>query len=115
MSKFMKQWFLLLSLVPFSCFWAVKCAALQLHPDEAVVLRQIAAKMGARLMNTTEDPCQSLKLPLPTPPSTLQINLIACNRTIGNFSRITNIRLKYLSLPGTIPTELVNLHFLEEM
>ncbi|KAJ0016421.1 hypothetical protein Pint_10276 [Pistacia integerrima] len=71
--------------------------------------------MGARLMNTTEDPCQSLKIPLATSLSTLQVNLIACNRTIGNFSHITNIRLKYLSLPGTIPTELVNLRFLEEI
>ncbi|KAJ0017110.1 hypothetical protein Pint_10253 [Pistacia integerrima] len=82
----------------------------------AVELRQIAAKMGARLMNTTEDPCQSLKPPLATPLSTnLQINLIACNCTIGNFSHITIIRLKYLSLPGTIPTELIHSLVLEEM
>ncbi|KAJ0081796.1 hypothetical protein Patl1_10352 [Pistacia atlantica] len=72
--------------------------------------------MGARLMNTMEDPCQSLKLPLTTPMSTnLQINLIACNRTIGNFSHITIIRLKYLSLPGTIRTELIHRLFLEEI
>ncbi|KAJ0018237.1 hypothetical protein Pint_10268 [Pistacia integerrima] len=57
-----------------------------------VVVLQIAAKMSARLMNTIEDPCQSPKLPLATPLSTnLQINLIACNRIIGNFSHITII------------------------
>ncbi|KAJ0080851.1 hypothetical protein Patl1_10342 [Pistacia atlantica] len=60
--------------------------------------------MGARLMNTTEDPCQSLQLPIATPLLTLH--------SAGQLDRL---RLKYLSLPGTIPTELVNLHFLEEI
>ncbi|KAL5772115.1 hypothetical protein ACOSP7_011714 [Xanthoceras sorbifolium] len=103
---------ILISLVGFLCFRQLTFAQLQLHPDEAHVLGRIATTLGATLMNPTEDPCQSGKLSV-----TYKYieNNITCNYEDGNFSHVTVLKLKTMSLQGSLPQELVNLTFLEEI
>ncbi|KAJ0082186.1 hypothetical protein Patl1_10386 [Pistacia atlantica] len=77
----------------------------------------MAATMGFTLLNSTEDPCQSHMLPIPTyhpeaSNATTHTNIILCNYTLGNYSHITNISLKSLSFQGSLPPQLVNLKFL---
>ncbi|KAL5774156.1 hypothetical protein ACOSP7_011713 [Xanthoceras sorbifolium] len=93
---------ILISLVGFLCFRQLTFAKLPLHPDEALVLDRIAITLGATLKNPTGDPCQ---------PG----NNITCNYEDGNFSHVTNLKLKSMSLQGILPQELVNLTFLEEI
>ncbi|TXG47718.1 hypothetical protein EZV62_027012 [Acer yangbiense] len=112
---------------------------LQLHPNEADVVREIAATLGAKLTNPTEDPCQSGILSVTTQTyktESLIDNNITCNYTDGIFSHVTHIprnsivvelislllfssvncrKLKGMSLQGKLPPELVNLTFLEEI
>ncbi|KAL5772113.1 hypothetical protein ACOSQ2_012037 [Xanthoceras sorbifolium] len=103
---------ILISLVGFLCFRQLTFAKLPLHPDEAHVLGRIATTLGATLKNPTGDPCQSSKL-LVTEKSIE--NNITCNYTDGNFSHVTILKLKTMSLQGSLPQELVNLTFLEEI
>ncbi|KAK0579545.1 hypothetical protein LWI29_027727 [Acer saccharum] len=71
---------LLLSLVTFSCFGQVTFAQLQrLHQNEADALRQIATTLGATLVDSTDDPCQSGKLSISTANSSTIVNSIASN------------------------------------
>ncbi|KAJ0081979.1 hypothetical protein Patl1_10408 [Pistacia atlantica] len=77
----------------------------------------MAATMAFTLLNSTEDPCQSHMLPIPTyhpeaSNATTHTNIILCNYTLGNYSHITNISLKSLSFQGSLPPQLVNLKFL---
>ncbi|KAK1557059.1 hypothetical protein Q3G72_017130 [Acer saccharum] len=81
--------------------------------SDAAVVRQIVAKLGAKLTNSTVDPCQSRSLPIITDKTI--INNITCSHTDGNYSHITNLQLKSASLQGRLPPELANLTFLEEM
>ncbi|KAH7510821.1 hypothetical protein JRO89_XSUnG0246900 [Xanthoceras sorbifolium] len=103
---------ILISLVGFLCFRQLTFAQLPLHPDEAHVLGRIATTLGATLMNPTEDPCQSGKLSVTY--KSIENN-ITCNYEDGNFSHVTVLQLKSMSLQGSLPQELVNLTFLEEM
>ncbi|KAL5839240.1 hypothetical protein ACOSQ3_011948 [Xanthoceras sorbifolium] len=112
---------ILISLVGFLCFRQLTFAQLPLHPDEAHVLSGIATTLGATLMNPSEDPCQSGKLPitdksieeLHVKDSKTTENNVTCNYDDGNFSHITILRLKNMTLQGSLPQELVNLTFLE--
>ncbi|KAK2642597.1 hypothetical protein Ddye_024360 [Dipteronia dyeriana] len=107
---------LLLSLVTFSCFGQVTFAQLQpLHPNEADALRQIATTLGATLVDSTDDPCQSGKLSISTANLTKYNNSIACNYTDGTFSYVTSLKLKSMSLQGRLPPELIKLTFLQEI
>ncbi|KAH7568682.1 hypothetical protein JRO89_XS06G0032100 [Xanthoceras sorbifolium] len=104
---------ILISLVGFLCFRQLTFAQLQLHPDEAHVLDRIATTLGATLMNSTgDDPCQLGKLPVT---DTSIENIITCNYSDGNFSHVTVLKLKTMNLQGSLPQELVNLTFLEEI
>ncbi|KAL5772112.1 hypothetical protein ACOSQ2_012036 [Xanthoceras sorbifolium] len=103
---------ILISLVGFLCFRQLTFAQLPLHPDEAHVLGRIATTLGATLMNPTEDPCQSGKLSVTY--KSIENN-ITCNYEDGNFSHVTVLQLKSMSLQGSLPQELVNLTFLEEI
>ncbi|KAK4857820.1 hypothetical protein QYF36_006810 [Acer negundo] len=107
---------LLLPFVIFPCFGQVAFAQLQrLHPNEADALRQIATTLGATLVDSTDDPCQSGKLSISTANSSNIVNSIACNYTDGTFSHVTSLKLKSMSLQGRLPPELVKLTFLQEI
>ncbi|KAK2639452.1 hypothetical protein Ddye_027247 [Dipteronia dyeriana] len=89
-----------------------------LLPNEADVVRQIAATLGAKLTNPTEDPCQSGTLTVSIKKYKIESfiqNNITCNSTDGIFSHVTNIILKGMSLQGKLPPELAKLTFLEEI
>ncbi|TXG47733.1 hypothetical protein EZV62_027027 [Acer yangbiense] len=85
-----------------------------LNPDPDA-LRQIATTLGATLVDSTDDPCQSGKLSISTANSSTIVNSIACNHTDGTFSHVTSLKLKSMSLQGRLPPELVKLTFLEEI
>ncbi|KAK4857955.1 hypothetical protein QYF36_008682 [Acer negundo] len=109
----MNQQMSLILLLSFLSFRQLTFAQLQLHPDEAAVLREIAATLGATLSNSTVDPCLSRALPIITDKTI--INNISCSYTDGNYSHVTNLELKRASLQGRLPPELANLTFLEEI
>ncbi|TXG47711.1 hypothetical protein EZV62_027005 [Acer yangbiense] len=113
MMMHMNQQMSLVLLLSFLSFRQLTFAQLQLHPNEDVVVRQIAAKLGAKLTNFTVNPCQSRKLPIITDKTI--INIINCSYTEGNYSHITNLQLQKASLQGRLPPELANLTFLEEI
>ncbi|KAK1557660.1 hypothetical protein Q3G72_029024 [Acer saccharum] len=97
---------LLLSLVTFSCFGQVTFAQLQrLHQNEADALRQIATTLGATLVDSTDDPCQSGKLSISTANSSTIVNSIACNYTDGTFSHVTSFSVTATGISGEIPKE----------
>ncbi|KAK4857616.1 hypothetical protein QYF36_003500 [Acer negundo] len=88
-----------------------------LHPVEAAVVRQIASTLGATLTNPTDDPCKSgnLSVTQTWATGTDIDNNITCKYYDGNYSHVTNFKLKTMSLQGKLPPELVNLPFLEEI
>ncbi|TXG47726.1 hypothetical protein EZV62_027020 [Acer yangbiense] len=107
----------LILLLSFLCFRQVTFVQPRLDPIEATVVRQIASTLGANLTNPNDDPCQSRKIYVT---QTYVIgtdieNNITCNYYDGNYSHVTNFKLKTMSLQGKLPPELVNLPFLEEI
>ncbi|TXG47731.1 hypothetical protein EZV62_027025 [Acer yangbiense] len=111
----------LILLLSFLYFRQVTVAQVpRLHPDEAVVVRQIATTLGATLTNPTDDPCQSGKLLVTKTYAIVTefteiVNNITCNYNDGTFSHVTHVTMKSMSLEGTLPPELVNLTFLKEI
>ncbi|KAK1556797.1 hypothetical protein Q3G72_012307 [Acer saccharum] len=83
---------------------------LELDPNEADVLRKIATTL--KITNPTNDPCISRTLSVNASISAEQS--ITCDYRDG-FLHVTILKLKSMSLEGTLPPELVNLTFLEEM
>ncbi|KAK3206719.1 hypothetical protein Dsin_020765 [Dipteronia sinensis] len=108
----MKQQMSLILLLSLFVAFQLTFAQLQLHPKEAAVLREIAATLGAKLTNSTVDPCQSGILRIN---KNIVKNNTICNHTDGNFSYVTNLVLKQCNLQGRLPPELAKLTFLEEI
>ncbi|KAK2642591.1 hypothetical protein Ddye_024354 [Dipteronia dyeriana] len=102
---------LILLLSSFLCFRQVTFAQPQLHPIEADVLRQIATTL--KITNPSKDPCISQTLSETA--SFSGDHNITCNKIDGISLHVTNLILKTMSLEGTLPPELVNLRFLEEI
>ncbi|KAK4857574.1 hypothetical protein QYF36_002872 [Acer negundo] len=102
----------LILLLSFLCFKQLIFVQPQLDPIEAAVLREIAATLGATLTNSAVDPCQSGHLPIT---DKCIVNNITCSYNDGIFDHVTNLQLKSTSLKGSLPRELANLTFLEEI
>ncbi|KAH9797474.1 putative LRR receptor-like serine/threonine-protein kinase RFK1 [Citrus sinensis] len=106
--------FLLLVLV-MSCFWAQIFAAAKLPRDEVDVLNQIAQTMGATNWTFGSDACEdhvTIKQIVLTDP----LRNITCNCQFQNETcHITAMEFMRFSLPGTLPPQIVNLPYLENV
>ncbi|TXG47715.1 hypothetical protein EZV62_027009 [Acer yangbiense] len=100
----------LILLISFLCFRQVIFVQPQLDQNEVDVLRKIATTL--KITNPTNDPCISRTLSVNASISTEQS--ITCDYRDG-FLHVTILKLKSMSLEGTLPPELVNLKFLEEI
>ncbi|KAK9223980.1 hypothetical protein WN944_012429 [Citrus x changshan-huyou] len=106
--------FLLLVLV-MSCFWAQIFAAAKLPRDEVDVLNQIAQTMGATNWTFGSDACEdhvTIKQIVLTDP----LRNITCNCQFQNETcHIIAMEFMRFSLPGTLPPQIVNLPYLENV
>uniref|UniRef100_A0A7N2MCF9 EGF-like domain-containing protein n=1 Tax=Quercus lobata TaxID=97700 RepID=A0A7N2MCF9_QUELO len=101
---------LLASAVTF-CFTSFVLATV-LVDDEIQALRDIAKTLGKTDWNFNEDPCSAQSVWVKN-----LDNAVNCNCSIPNTTgcHVVSIVLKAQNLPGTLPPELVNLPYLEEI
>ncbi|KAK6920979.1 Malectin domain [Dillenia turbinata] len=80
-----------------------------------VALREIAITLGAKNVNLSNNPCQQQMLTFDYQSSEDVNNTLLCNCNFHNNTtcHVTAIVLKGLSLPGTLPTQVINLPYLE--
>ncbi|XP_050247548.1 probable leucine-rich repeat receptor-like serine/threonine-protein kinase At3g14840 isoform X1 [Quercus robur] len=102
---------LLASAVTF-CFTSFVFGATVLVDDEIQALRDIAKTLGKTDWNFNEDPCSAQSVWVKN-----LDNAVNCNCSIPNTTgcHVVSIVLKAQNLPGTLPPELVNLPYLEEI
>ncbi|XP_010655583.1 probable LRR receptor-like serine/threonine-protein kinase At1g29720 isoform X1 [Vitis vinifera] len=110
----MLQWRLLrLSLITM-CFLCPLTSA-HLDRQELVALAKIVRTMGATL-NSSVDPCESKTLVISDSKPGLDQNKVVCNcHPNPSTCHITILVLRMYSLPGTLPPQLVDLPYLEEL
>ncbi|KAM4092765.1 hypothetical protein ACB094_06G065400 [Castanea mollissima] len=102
---------LLTSAVTF-CFTSFVFGATVLVDDEKQALRDIAKTLGKTDWNFSVDPCSAQSGWVKN-----LDNAVNCNCSIPNTTgcHVVSIFLKAQNLPGTLPPELVNLPYLEEI
>ncbi|TXG47720.1 hypothetical protein EZV62_027014 [Acer yangbiense] len=102
---------LFLSVLFLDCFETQFFVAAKLPQSEVYALNRIAKTIGATDWNFDANACGVMKIPvIETDPTTN----ITCN-TVNNTSHIIAIKFKRWSLSVVLPTELVQLPYIEEM
>ncbi|KAK1581899.1 hypothetical protein Q3G72_010082 [Acer saccharum] len=102
---------LFLSVLCLGCFEKQCFVAAKLPQSEVDALNHIAKTIGATDWNFDANACGVMKIPvIETDPTTN----ITCN-TVNNTSHIIAIKFKRWSLSGVLPTELVQLPYIEEI
>ncbi|XP_052177422.1 probable leucine-rich repeat receptor-like serine/threonine-protein kinase At3g14840 [Diospyros lotus] len=108
----------LLSLVLLICaisnFFPVSVSAASLAADEVEVLKQIGKTLGKN-WDFSVDPCSGEKGWATQNPVKGFENAVTCNCSSNNTCHVISIVLKAQNLNGTLPTELVNLPYLQEI
>ncbi|XP_010460745.1 PREDICTED: probable LRR receptor-like serine/threonine-protein kinase At1g29720 [Camelina sativa] len=99
------------------CLFTVSSSP-SLHPDEVEALKDIAATLGVKHLNLSEDPCLTKTLVIPQ--GVLdegQNSTIRCDCHFDNYStcHITHFVLKKFSLPGRLPPMLYKFQYLESI
>ncbi|XP_010499483.1 PREDICTED: probable LRR receptor-like serine/threonine-protein kinase At1g29720 isoform X2 [Camelina sativa] len=99
------------------CLFTVSSSP-SLHPDEVEALKDIAATLGVKHLNLSEDPCLTKTLVIPQ--GVLdegQNSTIRCDCHFDNYStcHITHFVLKKSSLPGRLPPMLYKFQYLESI
>ncbi|TXG47724.1 hypothetical protein EZV62_027018 [Acer yangbiense] len=104
----------LILLLSFLCFRQAIFVQpqLELDPNEVDVLRKIATTLGVT-NPTNKDPCESHTISETA--SYTENHNITCNYRDGKFLHVTHLLLKSTSLQGSLPRELANLTFLEQI
>ncbi|XWS16849.1 hypothetical protein CRYUN_Cryun33cG0015900 [Craigia yunnanensis] len=88
-----------------------------LPDDEVQYLKDIATTLGKRDWNFSVDPCNGEEgWATPNPVKGFE-NAVTCNCSFSNATvcHVVSIMLKALSLPGTLPKELVKFSYLQEI
>ncbi|XAR66614.1 Non-specific serine/threonine protein kinase [Bertholletia excelsa] len=101
-----------------SCFWSLRFAESKLPQSEVDALQEIATTMGAKYWEFKDDPvCKLEKVAVTTVSVNVPGNIVDCRCNFVNdtYCHVVRIVLKYLSLPGMLPPELVKLPHLQEI
>ncbi|VVA92991.1 unnamed protein product [Arabis nemorensis] len=108
----------LLFVLPLIYLVCTVSASPTLHPNEVEALKDIAATLGVKYLNLSEDPCLSKTLVITQDVlkegqnSTIKCD---CHFNNNNTCHITHFILKTFSLPGRLPPELSKLRYLESI
>ncbi|XP_052177863.1 probable leucine-rich repeat receptor-like serine/threonine-protein kinase At3g14840 isoform X2 [Diospyros lotus] len=107
----------LLIICAISIFFPVSVSAASLAADEVDVLKQIGKTLGKKDWDFSVDPCSKEKGWVTQNPVKGSENAVNCTCSFNNNTvcHITSIVLKSQNLSGTLPTELVNLPYLQEI
>ncbi|KAH7512734.1 hypothetical protein FEM48_Zijuj12G0121900 [Ziziphus jujuba var. spinosa] len=108
---------LLLGSLLIFCLSKFASAAAQLPQTEVKVLQQVAKKLGKTNWNFSVDPCSGEYGWFVKNPVEGFDNALTCNCSFSNDTvcHVTSIALKAQSLPGTLPLELAELPYLQEI
>ncbi|XP_052177866.1 probable leucine-rich repeat receptor-like serine/threonine-protein kinase At3g14840 isoform X2 [Diospyros lotus] len=108
---------LLLIICAISIFFPVSVSAASLAADEVEVLKQIGKTLGKEDWDFSVDPCGGEKGWATLNPSKGFENAVTCDCSFSDNTvcHVTSIVLKSQNLNGTLPTELVNLPYLQEI
>ncbi|XP_060668625.1 probable leucine-rich repeat receptor-like serine/threonine-protein kinase At3g14840 isoform X2 [Ziziphus jujuba] len=108
---------LLLGSLLIFCLSKFASAAAQLPQTEVKVLQEVAKKLGKTNWNFSVDPCSGEYGWFVKNPVEGFDNALTCNCSFSNptVCHVTSIALKAQSLPGTLPLELAELPYLQEI
>ncbi|KAK9267672.1 hypothetical protein L1049_010103 [Liquidambar formosana] len=107
---------LFLSVLVVSCFRTWRYAAARLPQAEVDALQQIAKTMGSVYWKFNADSCQVERVGVTViPPNESKANITCACNFQNNTCHIVAMEMKRLSLPGTLPPELVKLPYLQYM
>ncbi|KAK6932742.1 Malectin domain, partial [Dillenia turbinata] len=97
----------------------VEAQTARLPDSELMALREIGLTLGAKDVNLSVDPCQlemlMITLDYETGDDVNNTLLCDCSFDSNTTCHVTSLYLKSLSLSGTLPPQLINLPYLEEL